>query len=69
VISWLVAIQTILLGLVAATLLTGSWVAPGFPTLVRIAMIVLGGFLPVVLSLIGLNDPRTAADLPSRLPF
>jgi hypothetical protein len=60
-ISWLVAIQTILLGLFAAALLTGTWVEPGLPTLVHIAMIVLGGFLPVVLSLVGLHDPRTAA--------
>jgi hypothetical protein len=34
---------------------------PGYPTFVRIAVIVLGGFLPIVLSLIALHDPRTAA--------
>ena len=60
-ISWLVAIQAILISLFAIALLSGSWVEPGYPTFVRIAVIVLGGFLPIVLSLIALHDPRTAA--------
>lgn len=61
IIGWLVAIQAIFVGLFACTLLSGSWVWPGYPTFVRIATIVLGGFLPIVLCLIGLRDPRIAA--------
>jgi hypothetical protein len=61
IIGWLVAIQAIFVGLFAATLLSGSWVEPGYPTFIRIAVIVLGGLLPIVLSLIALHDPRTAA--------
>ena len=49
------------MGLFAVTLLSGSWVWPGYPTFVRVAVIVFGGFVPIVLSLIGLHDPRTAA--------
>ncbi len=61
--SWFVAIQAILISLLAIALLSGSWVEPGYPTFIRIAVIVLGGFLPIVLSLIALHDPRTAARL------
>jgi hypothetical protein len=61
IIGWLVAIQAIFVGLFAATLLSGSWVEPGYPTFIRIAVIVLGSLLPIVLSLIALHDPRTAA--------
>jgi hypothetical protein len=61
IIGWLVAIQAIFVGLFAVTLLSGSWVWPGYPTFVRIAVIVFGVFLPIVLCLIGLHDPRTAA--------
>lgn len=60
-ISWLVAIQAILISLFAITLLSGSWVEPSYAMFMRIAVIVLGGFLPIVLSLIALHDPRTAA--------
>jgi hypothetical protein len=60
-VSWLVTIQAILISLFAIALLSGSWVEPGYPTFIRIAVIVLGGFLPIVLSLIALHDPRTAA--------
>ncbi len=67
IIGWLVAIQAIFEGLFVVTLLSGSWVWPGYPTFVRIAVILLGGFLPIVLSLIGLHDPRTAARF--GLPF
>jgi len=41
--------------------MSGSFVWPGYPTIIRVATILLGGFLPVVLGLIALHDPRTAA--------
>ena len=60
IVGWLVAIQAIFEGLFAVTLLSGSWVWPGYPMFVRIVVIVFAGFLPIVLCLIGLHDPRTA---------
>lgn len=61
ILGWLVAIQAIFGALFAVSLLSGSWVWPGYSTLVRAAVIVCGGFLPMALCLIGLHDPRTAA--------
>ena len=55
------AIQAILIGLFTVALLSGAFVLPGYPTIVRIAVILLGGVLPGILSLIALHDPRTAA--------
>ena len=59
--SWILVIQTPVLGFASIVLLSGDYVSPGFPTGWRIVCIVLGGFLPIVFSAVALYDPRSAA--------